>query len=182
MAVIEELAAAGEGRARRLLDPGAGRVEQPHDGLAVAHRQLAYARRFEGLADRAHRAGHHGEVVGDRPDLAAFDHAVPGDDPVSGGLLRCVDLIAPHRLLVGEQAELDEGSGVEEEIDALPGGQLPSLMLPGDLLRTAHGQVPALPLAKLADLLLVFAGGLGGSTRTVSGHRPNSNFGAPYRP
>jgi len=107
---------------------------------------------------------------------------VPGDHPISRRLLRRVDLVASHRLLVGEQPELDEGSGVEQELDPLPGGQLAPLMLPGDLLRTAHGEVPALPLAKLADLPIEFPGGLGGGSRTVSGHRSNSNFGAPPRP
>ena len=72
---------AGEGRPARGLDARAGRVEQPHDRDALAQRELAHARRLV-LADRAHRAGHHREVVGADGDAAAVDLADAGDHAV----------------------------------------------------------------------------------------------------
>jgi hypothetical protein len=39
--LAEEVAAAGEERADRLLDPRAGAVEQPHEGQALGQRQVA---------------------------------------------------------------------------------------------------------------------------------------------
>ena len=84
--VVEEEPGAGEGGAGGLLDASPGRVEQPDDGLAVAHRQLTHPRRLELLANLAHGAGHDREVVGDHPDLPAVDLAVAGDHAVGRGL------------------------------------------------------------------------------------------------
>ena len=84
--LAEEVARAGEERARRLLDAGAGRVEQPDQGHALLQRDLAKARDLQ-LAGHAHRAGHHGEVVGGDRDGAAVDLAPAGDDAVGGRVL-----------------------------------------------------------------------------------------------
>jgi len=149
--VVEEIARAREGGARRLLDAGAGRVEQPHDWLAVAQRQLANAGGFELLADRAHRSGHDREVVGDHPDLAAVDVAVAGDHAVGGRAIR-VKLAAAVRLLVREQAELDERVLVEQEAKPLADRELASLLLLGDLLGTAHAEVLLAARFELGDL------------------------------
>ena len=42
---------------------------------------------------------------------------------------------------MGQQAELDEAAGVEEEIDALADGELAPLALAGDAFRAAHPEV-----------------------------------------
>ncbi len=44
-----------------------------------------------------------------------------------------------QRMLMREQAELDEGAGVEEQLDALARGQLVARVLLGDRLLPAHG-------------------------------------------
>ena len=79
--LAEQRARAGEGRAARRLDAGAGGVEQPHDRDALAQRQLAHAGHLV-LADLAHRAGHDGEVVRADRDAPAVDLADAGDHAV----------------------------------------------------------------------------------------------------
>ena len=67
----------------------------------------------------AHRAGHHGEVVGAHRDPAAVDLADAGDAAV-GREVALVGQRGIHR--VGELSELDERAGVEQQVDALPDG------------------------------------------------------------
>ena len=114
----------------------------------MAQGQLADAGRL-GLADGAHRAGQHREVVGADGDPAAVDgadarhHAVGGEVPPLG-LQRRV-----HR--VGQLTQLDERAGVEEEVEPLPDGQLAHAPLPLDLLLAAHGQRLRLPPLQVVD-------------------------------
>ena len=129
--LAEEVAAAGEERADRLLDPRAGAVEQPHEGQALGQRQVAQAGDLD-LAGHAHRAGHHREVVGRHRHEPAVDLAVAGDDAVGRRLLA---LQRAHRVVdAGMEAHFGEGAGVDEEVDALARGELVGRVLLGDLL------------------------------------------------
>ena len=119
--LAEQVAAAGEQRADRLLDPRAGRVEQPDQRDPLGQRQLAQPRDLE-LAGHAHRARHHREVVGGDRDQPAVDLAVAGDHAVGRRLL------ALHRPL-GEvrpavDPELDERALVDQQGEPLARGQL----------------------------------------------------------
>src|SRR5207248_6327383 len=146
----EEPPGAREGGARGFLDTRAGRVQEPHDRLAVAQGELAHPSGLELLPHRAHRAGHHGEVVGDDPDLAAVDLTMAGDHAVGRGGVGAVAVL-------GEEAELDEGPAVEEEVDALARCELAALVLLGDLVGAAHAEVLLLLFVKLLDPGLVIA-------------------------
>src|SRR5262249_13945807 len=100
---------------------------------------------LEGV-DLAGRAAQHGEVLAGEVDEPAVDGGGPGDDPVGGGFLAGqaeLDLAA-----LGEQAELLEAAGIDEGVDALAGGELALLLLPGEAVGAA-----ALPelLALLAE-------------------------------
>ena len=132
--LAEQVARAREQRAGRLLDPRSGGVEQPDEGDPLAQRQLAQARDLE-LAGHAHRAGHHGEVVGANGHQAALDLPVAGDHAVGRRLL------VRHRAL-GEvrppvDAQLGEGALVDEQRQPLAGGELVLLVLALDLLLAA---------------------------------------------
>ena len=144
----EQRAGRRERRPGRRLDPRARRVQQPDDGDALAEGQLADPRRL-GLADGAHRAGQHREVVGADGDPAAVD----GADPRHHAVRREVPPLGlegrVHR--VGQLTQLDERAGVEEEVEPLPDGQLAHAPLPLDLLLAAHGQRLRLPPLQVVD-------------------------------
>ncbi len=133
--LLEQVAGAGEHRPGGLLDAGAGGVEQPDEGHALVQRHLAQAADLE-LAGHAHRAGHHGEVVGGDAAGLAVDVAPAGDDAVGGRLL------ALHRPLRGSAAGpwipiSTKVPSSHEQVDALARGQLAALVLLGDLLLAA---------------------------------------------
>ena len=131
--LAEERARAREARAARRLDARAGGIEQPDERDALAHRVRAHAGDLV-LPDGPHRAGHHGEVVGrDRNGPAVDltdtgDHAVGGEEPVAEA---CVHVI-------GEEAVLDPGPRIDEEIESLAHGQLAQRALTLDELLAAH--------------------------------------------
>jgi hypothetical protein len=56
--------------------------------------------------------------------------------------------------VAGEGVGLDEGPGVQEELDPLPGRQLPALVLPLDRLGPAGDQGILLALLEVLDLAL----------------------------
>ncbi len=140
--LLEEMAGAREQRSRRLLDPRPGRVKQPDERHPLRQRHLAQAAHLQ-LAGHPHRAGHHGEVVGGDAAGAAVDVAPPGDHPVSRRLY------ALHRFLGEVRPSVDphlhERAGIAEEIDPLAGGELPALVLEGDLLLAAAELRPLSP-------------------------------------
>src|SRR5206468_11708925 len=80
--------------------------------------------------------------------LTTVDVAVAGNDAVRRRAVRAVAVL-------GQQAELDEGASVEEEVDPLADRELAPLALPGDLVRAAHGEVLLPPSVKLAHLRAV---------------------------
>ena len=132
--LAEQVARAREQRAGGLLDARAGRVEQPDHRDALAERQVAQARDLH-LAGHAHRAGHHGEVVGGHGDQAAVDLAVAGDDAVGRRLLALHRALREVRAPV--DAELDERALVDQQRQPLARGELVLLVLAGDPLLAA---------------------------------------------
>src|SRR5260370_28620336 len=143
--VGEQPPSAGEGGPGGLLDPRTRGVEEPHERLAVPHRELADSRSLEVLAHCAHRTGHHGEVVGDDPDLTAVDVAVTCDHAVRWSAVGTVSVLR-------EQAQLDERARVEQQVDSLADIELAAPVLLRDFFRAAHGEILLTPRVKLADL------------------------------
>ena len=129
--LAEQVAGAGEQRAGRLLDARAGRVEQPDHRDALGERELAQSGDLQ-LAGHAHRARHHGEVVGGHRHQPAVDLAVAGDHAVRRRLL------AFHRALREVRppvdAELRERALVDQQRQPLARGELALLVLARDLL------------------------------------------------
>ena len=79
---------------------------------------------LELLPHLAHRTGQHGEVVRDDPGLPAVEEAVAGHDTVRGRPLRRKRRLAAKRLLVSQHPELDEGAGIEEQVEPFANGEL----------------------------------------------------------
>ena len=184
--LAEQVARAREHRAGRLLDPGAGRVEQPDQRHPLLQRQLAQARHLD-LAGHPHRAGHHGEVVGGDRDGAPVDVAPAGDHPVGRRLL------AVHRALrevrAGVDAHLDEGARVDEQVDPLARGQLAGGVLLGDLLLAPAELRLLAALVEVVDrapsACRSFAGGASGASAVLRGRRHLLGLGCfahPYLP
>ena len=121
-------------------DAGTGRVDQPEDGKVVSEGVLAGAHHL------LHRAGPpgpglHGRVVGDYHDRTPLDGADAGDDAVGREVAR---------RRVGEQRVLDEGAGVEEEVEPVAHEQLP---LAFELRRLLLEVPPASPLGSGPQLV-----------------------------
>ena len=124
--IKKHLPRAREHRRRRLLHARPGGVEQPDDRQPSLHRHLSQACTFA-LGVFADRAGHDGEIVGDRRDVSAVDQTDADDDAVSRRLSA-----RHHRrlgLVVRVQHHLDKGAVaifvfVEEAIDPLTAGEL----------------------------------------------------------
>ena len=108
------------------LDARAGAVvEADHrraDGLGEVHHLVDLL--GEHLAERA---AEHGEVLAEHEHLATVDRSPPGDDAV-GERPRVLDA-EPVGAVAGEHVELDERAGVEQQLDALAGGELAALVL-----------------------------------------------------
>ena len=141
----EEIACPSEHGTTGLLDPGPRRVDQPHDRDALAKGQLAHPGGLQ-LADHPDGAGHDGEVVGDHANSPPIDPAHAGHHTVGGG---CLALHLRRRgLMVGEEAELGERAGVEQQIDALPDGELGRGVLPRHAFRSTHRAGLRAPVAE----------------------------------
>ena len=129
----EDVAVAAEA-GDALLDARAAGVVDADDGRAGLEREVHDLRHL--LAHRlGQRAAEDGEVLREDEDAAAVDLAVAGDDGVAEEVLlvhaelgRAVD----HQLV-----ELLERARVEEDVDALAGGQLAALVLRFDALQAA---------------------------------------------
>ena len=132
--LAEQVAGAGEQRADRLLDPRAGRVEQPDERDPLGQRELAQARDLD-LAGHPHRAGHDREVVGADGDHAPVDAAVAGDHAVGRRVAALHRALGEVRL--GVDAELGERPVVDQQRDPLARGQLARLVLARDPLLAA---------------------------------------------
>ncbi len=122
---LEHLAVAAE-RRHALLDARAAGIEQADDGAARLHRHVLHLDDLLRVRLRE-RAAEHGEVLGEQIDRAAVDRAPAGDHAVAG------DLGLFHaevgRAVLDEHVELLERALVEQEFDALAGGQFAALVL-----------------------------------------------------
>src|SRR5262249_16832874 len=103
------------------------------------------------LAGHSHRAGHHGEVIGGDAAVATVDVAPAGDHAVGRRLLALHRPLGEVRTAV--DPHLDEAALVDEQVDALAGGQLAALVLLGDLLLAAPELRLLAPLVQLLGQL-----------------------------
>ena len=88
----------------------------------------------------AQGAAHHGRVLRGHKDVASIDQAEAGDDAIA-----VARSLAAHIAFVARDDErigLREGVGVEEQVDALPRGQSPFLMLGVGVAGGAMGRRP----------------------------------------
>ncbi len=116
---------AGE-RDDALLNARAAGVVQPDDGRADAHGGVHDLDDLGGVGFRE-RAAEDGEVLGIDEDRAAIDGAVAGDEAVAG------DALLIHAEIGGavgdELVRLLEGAGIEQQLNALAGGELAGAVL-----------------------------------------------------
>ena len=107
---------------------------RPMIGRARLHRGVLHLDDLLRVGFRQ-RAAEHGEVLGEHEHGAAVDRAPAGDDAVAG------DLLLLHAEVDGavldEHVELLERALVEQELDALAGGELAALVLRLDARRAA---------------------------------------------
>ncbi len=121
-------------RSDALLDARAAGVIEPDDRRPRLHRhvlQLCDLQRV-GLGQRA---AEHGKILGEHESLASVDGAPAGDDAVAG------DLVLFHAEFGGavldKHVEFLERTLVEQQLDALPRGQLAAGVLRLDALFAA---------------------------------------------
>jgi len=134
-----------------LLDACAARVVETDDRRPRLHRQVHDLADLLGKGARE-GAAEDGEVLREDIDNAAVDAAIAGDDAVAGdALLRHVEVVAAVGLeLVG----LDEGAGVEQQVDALTRRQLAGLVLLGDAVCAAATLSRLIQLRKTLQIAL----------------------------
>src|SRR5690606_26579129 len=116
-------------RGDALLDARTAGVVDADDGDADLHGEVHHLGDLV-ADDLAERAAVDGEVLREDADLPAVDLAPAGDDGVA------VDALAAFVAVEvdGEGVDLLEGAGVEEEVEALAGGELAALVLRLDTL------------------------------------------------
>ena len=141
----EDVGVAGEGD-DAFLDAGAAGVVEADDGGADAEGGVHDLDDLGGVG-LGEGAAEDGEVLGEDEDDAAVDAAVAGDEAVAG------DSLVGHAEVGGsvgyEFVGLFEGALVEEEVDALAGGELAGFVTRGRgarglrLLRRWRGGRPA---------------------------------------
>ena len=116
------------------LDARAAGIVEPDDGRARLHGKVHHLADLQRVGF-GERAAEHGEVLREDVDQAAVDAAVAGDEAVAG------DVAAVHAEVaaaVGDElVELFEGALVEQQVDALAGGELAFGVLPGAALGAA---------------------------------------------
>src|SRR2546427_9034593 len=148
----EEQTGAGEvARADRLLDAGAGGVDEPDHGHPLRVGNLASPVALH-LGRAAHRTRHHREVVGDDRGEAAVDPPEAGDDAVGRRLP--TRHLRRHTRVGGLNADLGEGTAVEQEVDAFAGGELAAGVLFGHGVGAAHGARTTAAVGQVVGALL----------------------------
>ncbi len=121
----EDVGVAGEGD-DALLNAGSAGVVEADDGSADAQGDVHDLDDLGGVG-LGERAAEDGEVLREDEDDAAVDAAVAGDEAVAG------DALLGHAEVGGAMGDelvgLLEGAFVEEEVDALAGGELAGFVL-----------------------------------------------------
>jgi hypothetical protein len=112
----------------------------------------------------ARGAARDGEVLARDVDESPLDGAVPGDDAVRGEFL--VLHAELGAAMTGEAVALLEGLGIEQDIDALAGGELAGFVLLVDALLPAAEVEDALAFLEFGDA--VGHGGRGAFGRGIS--------------
>ncbi len=132
---LEDLGIAAEG-GHAFLDAGAAGIVKADDRRAVPERHFLHLHHLLGMRFRQ-RAAENGEILGEDKDRAAVDRAPAGHDAVAG------DFLSGHAEIGGavldEHVELLERTFVEEDLDALAGGELAFLVLCVDAGLAAAG-------------------------------------------
>ncbi len=121
----EDIGVAAQGQ-HTLLDACAAGIVETDDGRAVLHGMVHDLADFLGVGFRE-RAAEDGEVLREDVDQAGVDVAVAGDEAVAGDDLLIHAEVAAA--MGDELVELFEGAFVEEQFDALAGGELALLVL-----------------------------------------------------
>ena len=132
---LEHLGIAGE-RGHPLLDPRPAGIVDPDDGRADLHGLVHDLADLLGMG-LAQRAAEDGEVLAEDEDQPAVDGAMAGHHPIARDLL--LGHAEIRAAMLDEHVPFLEGAGIQQQLDALPGGQ-PSLgMLGLDALDAAAG-------------------------------------------
>ena len=128
------------------LDARAGAVVEADERRADRLREVHHLVDLLG-EHLAERAAEHGEVLAEHEHLATVDRSPTGDDAVGEG----PGVLDPEAVgpVAGEHVELDERARVEQQLDALAGGELAALVLALD-----RGRAPRVEglLAQLGEL------------------------------
>ena len=132
---LEHFAITGE-RGDAFLDARAARIQQADHRRTVLHRHVLDLADLLGMGF-GERAAEHGEILRINVSHAAIDRAPTGDDAIAGDdvLVRAEIGVA----VLHEHVELLEGIRIEQQLDALAGGELALGMLRLDALFAAPG-------------------------------------------
>ena len=154
---MEDAAVARE-RHDTFLDAGAAAVVEADERRAGRLGEIHHLVDLLGV-HLAERAAEDREVLAEDEDLAAVDRAPPGDHAVGE---RAV-VLDPEavRPVAGEHVELDERARVEQEVEALAGGELAPLVLAADRRLVAGRARLFLQLGELLEPLVDRVRGVG---------------------
>ena len=147
---VEDVAVAGEG-VDRLLDTGPARVVEADDRRTDLDRRIHRLDDLSGMHLAEGTAGDR-EILREGIDQPAVDHAVAGDH----GFAFEVEFVHAESgaSVFDEGIEFDEGIGIEQVLEALPGGHLAlGMLLVDPLLAAAEGD-PCFFLAQKLSLYL----------------------------
>ena len=153
---------------------------RPTNGAPVTRREVHHLVDLLG-EHLAERAAEDREVLREQEHLAAVDRAPPGDHTVGE---RAVVLDPePVGAVAGEHVELVERARVEQQLDALAGGELAAAVLALDGLGRAGVERLLAPLVELVDPLFDRMGNWGRRCRAgggfLCGHKAGHDTGAP---
>ena len=129
----EHIGIAGQ-RCDAFLDARAAGVVEPDDRRPRLHRHVLDLDDLLRVGFRQ-RAAEHGKILGEDKGLAAVDGAPAGDDAVARHL--CLFHAEFDRAVLDEHVEFLERALVEQQLDALPRGQLAAGVLRLDALLAA---------------------------------------------
>ena len=180
----------GIARERRdaFLDARAAGVVEPDDRRPRLHRHVLDLGDFLRVGF-GQRAAEHGKILGEDKGLAAVDGAPAGDDAVAGHLV--LFHAEFDRAVLDEHVEFLERALVEQQLDALPRGQLAAGVLRLDALFAAAELGAGAPFFEgIQDVLHVLppvpigpdSSDLAGRSNTAFSERGNTPFRALVPP